>query len=164
MKFFLAVILLASQLVDDLDASPLRAPAKGVVNYYYGKGLLTKIDGTTEQYLISLEKSKKNSRPVLSYDVQFADRNHYFALHLVYEDSGSNFFSIIADSDLGIRLAGHGYCWGDKCHVEHDALGFHIEETIYLDRRKGTIQHTGSEADADGKLLAIWQDKLHPLL
>ena len=163
MKFFLAIALSVSPLVNSLDASPLRAPAKGVVNYYYGKGLLIKVDGTKEHYLISLEKFKKNSRPVLSYDVQFADRNHFFALHLVYEDASSNFFSIIADSDLGMRLAGHGYCWGDKCHVEHDALGFHIEETVYLNRRKGTIQHTGSEADADGKLLAIWQDKLHRL-
>lgn len=162
MKFFL-VALLMSPLVSNLEASPLRAPAKGIVNYYYGKGLLTKLDGTKEHYLISLEKSKKNSRPVLSYDVQFADRNHHFALHLVYGDAGSNFFSIIADSDLGMRLAGHGYCWGDKCHVEHDALGFHIEETVYLDRRKGTIQHTGSEADADGKPVAIWQDKLFKL-
>ncbi len=135
----------------------------GGKHHFYGTGTSTYPDGSTQQYLISLVKFKKDGNWVLNYDVQYTDESYSSKLVFVRENSKSDFFSIMTDNDGGMRLAGHGYCWGDTCHVDHDALGFSIEETMYMDRRAATLQHLGSWKDADGNVKEIWQDKMHKL-
>ena len=128
--------------------------------YFHGQGVAIHPDGSAERYLISLAVRKKSmSKYVLSYDIQFGDRNVFFDLAYVHDSADSSFFSVHVRAEEGYKLVGHGYCWGPKCHVNYSWNDMNVENTFYRNRRTGNLYGMGSKTGKEG-MVYIWKEVL----